>query len=186
MKWAGFIIMSVLVFFPVLSCSSSPTTETKLREWQRGVWLSDGGAYSIWTETHYFVVSAAGDSTQARIYCGSSRVRFTEKGVARHQNLRVRQSRQTALNIIGDFSMYLENEQGGVGEEPLEIDMDLFKPGACNVVDGVIYDSVTEETSDYILLSSCNGDQIKLFSNGRFLYLSSDGSESWSYRIESF
>ena len=129
-------------------------------------------------------MSAAGDSTKAQIYCGSSRVRFTDKGVARHQNLRVRQSPNTALLINGDFTMYLENEEDGIGETPLEIDMAQFAPGVCNIVEGVIYDSVTEETSEYILLSSCNGDRIKLFSNGRFLFMSADGSESWSYRIE--
>ena len=86
----------------------------------------------------------------------------------------------------GDFSMYTEGKSCGVEEAPLEIDRSLFKPGVCNIVEGVIYDSVTEETSEYILLSSCNGDQIKLFSDGRSLYRSADGHESWSWRIESW
>ena len=186
MKWAGVTLASALILLFVVSCISPPSTEEKLREWQRGVWVSDGGAYTIWTDTHYFVVSAAGDSTKANIYCGSSRVCYTEKGIARHQNLRVRQSPNQAMRITSDFSMYVENVDNGLSEAPLEIDMTLFKPGACNIVEGVIYDSVTEETSDYILLSSCNGDRIKLFSDGRFLYQSSDGFGSWSYRIESF
>ena len=82
--------------------------------------------------------------------------------------------------------MYTESEEGGVVEAPLEIDMSNFSPGVCNIVEGIIYDSVTEETPEYILLSSCNGDEIQLFSDGRYLYKSSDGSESWSYRIETW
>lgn len=181
----SFVFSALIVCFG-FSCSSPPSTGEKLREWQRGVWVSTGGAYTVWTDTHYFVVSAAGDSTKPQIYCGSSRVRFTDRGVARHQNLRVRQTPNTAMRIYGDYSMYSESEIGGVGETLLEIDMTLFEPGICNTVEGVIYDSVTEETSEYILLASCNGDQIKLFSDGRSLYLSSDGNESWSYRIESW
>lgn len=186
MRLAGHIMISILVLFSVVSCSPTQTTEDKLREWQQGVWLSDGGAYSVWTTTHYLLVSAASDSTRTQIYCGSSRVRFTDMGVARQQNLRVRQTPQSGLRIDGDYSMYFEKENGGFEEEPLEVNLDLFKPGACNIVEGVIYDSVTEETADYILLSSCDGDQIKLFNNGRILYLSSTGNESWSYRIETF
>jgi hypothetical protein len=82
--------------------------------------------------------------------------------------------------------MYSEREGGGVIEEPLEVDMEQFSPGTCNIVEGVIYDSVTEETSEYILLSSCNGDKMQLFRDGRSLYKSSDGSETWSYRIETW
>jgi len=169
-----------------LSCSSSQTTRERLIEWQRGVWISGGGAYTIWTESHYFVVQAAGDSSTANIYCGSSRVRFTDKGVARHQNLRVRQTPNSAMLIHGDDSMYSESDAGSLIEAPLVIDMALFTPDECKVVDGVIYDSVAEETDEYILLSSCNGDKIKLFNNGRSLYISSDGNEFWSYRIESW
>lgn len=178
----------VIVFILCLgfSCSSPQTTKDRLIEWQRGVWISTGGAYSIWTDTHYFVIQAAGDSTEANIYCGSSRVRFTDKGIARHQNLRVRQTPSSGLLLHGDYSMFLENDAGGLFEKPLQIDMALFTPEECKVVDGVIYDAVAEEADDYILLSSCNGDQIKLFDNGRSLYISSDGNEHWSYRIESW
>ena len=186
MRKAGILIIGAFLVFLVLSCSSPQSTGSKLREWQQGVWLSSGGAYSIWTDTHYFVVSAAGDSTSAQIYCGSSRVKFTDKGIARHQNLRVRQTPNSSMLVSGDYSMYSESENGGAEEAPLEVDLALFKPGVCNVSDGVIYDSVMEETSGYILMSSCDGDQIKLFSDGRFLYMPSGGGEIWSYRIESW
>ena len=145
-----------------------------------------GAAIPSGRTPHYFVVSAAGDSTKANIYCGSSRVRFTDKGIARHQNLRLRETPNTALLISGDYSMYREDENGGVVEAPLEIDMSQFQPGTCNTVEGVIYDSVTEATEEYILLSSCFGDKIKLFGDGRSLFLSADGSETWSYRIETW
>ncbi len=89
---------------------------------------------SAWGFSLHFVVSAAGDSTKSQVYCGGSRVRFTEKGIARHQNLRVRQSPNSPVAITGDYSMYSEGETGGVEKAPLDIDMSLFKPGVCNVV----------------------------------------------------
>ena len=186
MKRAGSILMIVLTAALVHSCSTTPTTESRLREWYRGVWLSDGGGYTVWTDAHYFVVSAAGDSSRINLYCGSSQVRYTDKGIARRQTLRIRQLPGSALQTFNDYSMYDEGEDGGVAEAPLEINMNLFEPGVCNVVKGVIYDSVTEETPEYIVLSSCNGDRIKIFSDGRMLYIPSGGRESWSYRIETW
>lgn len=180
------ILLIVLMAALIHSCSSPPTTEDKLREWYRGVWLSDSGTYTVWTDTHYFVVSAVGDSARANIYCGSSQVRFTDKGIARRQNVRLRQLPGKAREIFNDFSMYAEGDDGSVVEAPLEIDMNLFEAGTCNIVEGVIYDSLTEETADYIFLSSCQGDRIKLFSDGRSVYMPAGGGESWSYRIESW
>jgi hypothetical protein len=92
----------------------------------------------------------------------------------------------SALQIFNDYSMYDEGDGGGVVEAQLEIDINMFKAGTCNIVEGVIYDSVTEETPDYILLSSCNGDRIKLFSDGRSLFMPAGGGESWSFRLESW
>jgi len=180
------LLLMMSGFLLVQACSHSDQTSQLLQEWQLGVWVSDSGGYSIWTPTHYFVVSAAGDSSKANIYCGSSRVVYTDHGVARAQNLRVRQTQGSPLKIIADYSMYDEGPHGGMVEEPLNVDMAQFQPGTCNIVGGVIYDSVTEKTPEYILLSSCNGDQVKLFSDGRSLYISANGNESWSYRIESF
>ena len=164
-----FVVVLVLAVFFASPCFSEPSTATKLREWKRGVWLSSGGGYAVWTDTHYFVVWGSGEEGKAQVYCGSSRVRYTDKGIARHQNLRIRKTPSSELRITDDYSMYTENEDEGVAEEPLGVDMSQFSPGACNIVDGVIYDSVTEETSEYILLSSCNGDKLQIFSNGRSL-----------------
>lgn len=175
------------VFLTVCFASSSSaqtSTADKLSEWQRGVWLSSDGAYTVWTATHYFVVWGSGEGSKAQVYCGSSRVRYTDRGIARHQNLRIRKTPKADLRISQGYSMYSEPQDGRIVEEPLEVDMAQFSPGTCNIVGGVIYDSVTEETSEYILLWSCNGDKIQLFSDGRSLYKSSDGNETWSYRIE--
>jgi hypothetical protein len=186
MKKIGLVVFTILIAGSTLSCTSPPSTENKLRDWYRGVWLSKGGVFTVWTDTHYFVVSAYGDSTSANIYCGSSQVRFTGKGIARKQVVRIRQLPESALQIINDYSMYEEGAGSTIDEKPLEINMDLFEPGTCNVKEGIIYDSVTEETTDYILLSTCNGDQMKIFSDGRSLYLPAGGDENWSYRIESW
>ena len=140
----------------------------------------------VWTDTHYFVVWGTGEGDKAQVYCGSSRVRYTDKGIARHQNLRIRKTVGSELHIRDEYTMYPKSSDGGVVEDPLEIDMRHFSPGTCNIVEGVIYDSVTEETPEYILLSSCNGDKIQIYSDGRSLYKSSDGSETWSYRIETW
>lgn len=172
-----------LVASLLMSCSSPPPEENKLKEWRTGVWLSQGGGFSIWTDTHYFLVTASGDSTAANIYCGASQVVYTEKGIARKQVLRIRQRPNRPLRTHSDFSAFSDAVDGGVVEAPLEIDPELFKPGTCNVVDGIIYDSVTEETDDFILLSSCDGDRIKIFSDGRSAYLPSGGGEYWSYRL---
>ncbi len=181
-------VMAALVLAACFAspCLSQPSTAAKLHEWSRGVWLSVGGGYAVWTDNHYFVVWGSGEGTKAQLYCGSSRVLYTDKGIARHQNLRIRKTSNSDLRIAEDYSMYTESEAGGVVEEPLKIDLGLFTPGTCKIVEGVIYDSVTEETAEYILLSSCNGDRVKLFSDGRSLYMSSDGSETWSYRIENW
>jgi len=68
----------------------------------------------------------------------------------------------------------------------LEIDTTQFAPNTCNIVDGIIYDSVTEVTDEYILLATCNGDREKIFSNGTAAYLPAGGGEFYSVRIESF
>jgi len=68
----------------------------------------------------------------------------------------------------------------------MEINSTLFSPGVCNVVDGIIYDSITEATDAYILLSTCNGDKEKIFAKGVSVYLPAGGGEAYAYRIEQF
>jgi hypothetical protein len=151
-----------------------------------GVWISSGGGYTIWTDAHYFVVIASGDSSSSNIYCGASRIRYTDKGIARNQTLRYRHTPSTAPVFFSDFSMFSEGAANSVVETPLQIDESKFCPGTCAMDQGVIYDSITEETGEYVLFSTCNGDQEKLFKDGRSVYLPAGGGEAWSYRIESF
>lgn len=176
----------VLVAVSLESCARTATTGERLQSMFAGVWVSDGGAYTIWTDSHYFVVSAVGDSSSANIYCGASQVRFTDKGIARKQNLRLRQIGSGSPQIVLDYSMFEDGPDSSVMEAPLEIDESLFKWGTCVIKGGVIYDSVVEETEEYILLSTCNGDKEKVFHDGRLVYMPANGRESWSFRIESF
>jgi hypothetical protein len=142
--------------------------------------LSDG-SYAIYTDDHYFVVSASGEGAEANVYCGGSQIEITDKGMARKQSLRIRKSPG------GDLTLWkIPDAPSEVKEPGFELDMALFEPGTCNTHDGVIYDSVTEETSEYILLATCNGDREKIFSDGRSVYLPAGGGEFWAHRIESW
>jgi hypothetical protein len=181
-------IALVLIFLGLAAfCSAPPVDEEtqgsvkdKLLEWRKGVWLLGDGSYAIYTDTHYFVVMVSADSASPNIYCGASKVEFHEKGMARKQVIRVRQLPG------GDLVTFKENVLGHNAEIPLEIDTTQFAPNTCNIVDGIIYDSVTEVTDEYILLATCNGDKEKIFSNGTAAYLPAGGGEFFSVRIESF
>jgi len=179
MKILSLIVVAMIVFLSVFSCSIPPMDpKSKLAEWRNGVWLSADGTYTIYTNTHYFVLMASGDSTSANIYCGASQVQYHNKGMARKQVIRVRQFPG------GDLTWFKENVLGNNAEIPLEIDSTQFAPNTCNIKDGIIYDSITEIAKDYILLSTCNGDKEKIFSNGVSVYLPKDGGEFYSMRIE--
>lgn len=178
------VSFAILVIVSLSGVSFSPQPRdaaSKLAEWRNGVWLLPDGSYTIYTDTHYFVLVAGGDSASQNIYCGASQVRYHAKGMARKQVLRVRQFPG------GELTFYKKNVfQPGNTEAPMEIDAGLFSPGTCNIRDGIIYDSVTEVTDDYILLSTCNGDREKIFSNGISIYLPAGGGEAYAYRIERF
>jgi hypothetical protein len=150
----------------------------KLREWRKGVWISGDGTYTVYTDEHYFVVSVEGDSARPNLYCGASQVKFHRRGMARQQVLRLRQSPGGAMQTFSRFVFQPDHS-----EAPLVVDTTLFVPGTCTISDGVIYDAVTEVTGEYILLSTCNGDKEKIFSNGVAVYLPADGGEFYSYRI---
>ena len=180
-------IPAVAFVLLLASCSAPPVEEQsqlsvkeKLAESRKGVWLLGDGSYAIYTDTHYFVVMVSGDSASPNIYCGASQVVYHEKGMARKQVIRVRQLPG------GDLVTFKENVLGHNAEIPLDIDTAQFAPNACNIVDGIIYDSVTEVTDEYILLATCNGDHEKIFSNGTAAYLPAGGGEFYSVRIESF
>jgi hypothetical protein len=173
-------VILFLVLF-IFTCSSPlPDTKTKLAEWRKGVWLLGDGSYAIYTDTHYFVVMVSGDSASPNIYCGASQIQFHNKGMARKQVIRVRQLPG------GELTSFKENVLGHNAEIPLKVDTTQFAPNTCNIKDGIIYDSITEKTRDYILLSTCNGDKEKIFSNGVSVYLPKEGGEFYSLRIERF
>lgn len=180
MKSSIFWIL-ILTFGLVSSCTRTLTTEEKIRQWRRGVWLLGDGSYAVYTDNHYFVVSASGDGAGSNIYCGGSSIRITGKGIARRQTLRIRKLPG------GDLATFKEQSSAsGSDEAALDLDMALFRPGSCNVQDGVIYDSVTEATDEYILLSTCNGDEEKIFSDGRSVYMPASGGEYWARRVEAW
>ena len=155
--------------------------QTKLAEWRQGVWITGAGTYTIWTDSHYFVVSYEGDTASPNLYIGASQVRFHKKGIARQQVLRLRESPG------GDRQMFRETAfQSDHTEAPMAFDSASFKPDVCNIIDGVIYDAVMEITDEYILLATCNGDKEKIFSNGVSVYMPAGGGEFHSYRVEKF
>ena len=173
-------VVLAILSFSVLSFPPHPRdTASKLAEWRNGVWLLPDGSYTVYTNSHYFVLVAGGDSASQNIYCGASQVRYHEKGMARKQVLRIRQVPG------GELTFYKKNMfHPGNTETPMDIDASLFSPGTCNIKDGIIYDSITEVADDYILLSTCNGDKEKIFSNGVAVYLPAGGGEAYAYRIE--
>ncbi len=174
-------VLVVLTGF-INSCSTEQTTGERLRQWRRGVWLLADGSYAIYTDNHYFVVSASGDSTRSNVYCGGSQIEFTDKGLARRQTLRIRKFPG------GDLTLFKESRPHSDPPlvSPMELDMDLFQPGTCKIEGGIIYDSVTEVTAGYILLDTCNGDREKIFSDGRSVYMPANGGKFWAHRIESW
>jgi len=182
MKGPCLIASITIILFLTVSCTAPPTNlQTKLAQWRNGVWVSEGGSYTIYTDSHYFVLMASGDSSSANIYCGASQVQYHNKGMARRQVLRVRQLPGNRLTFFKENVV-----QSDYTEAPIEIDSSQFAPGTCNIKDGIIYDSITEVTDDYILLATCNGDRMKIFSNGVAVYLPAGGGEYYSYRLESF
>jgi hypothetical protein len=178
------VVLIVVSLFFLVSCSGTPKSSERLRSMRIGVWLNTGGIYTVWTDDHYFVVSASGDSVSTNIYCGASQVRFTDKGIARKQNLRLRQIGLNEPTIFTDFKAFRESAEARIEEVPLQIDPGLFDPATCVIKGGIIYDAISEETAEYILLSTCNGDREKIFNDGRAVYLPASGGEYWSYRIE--
>lgn len=172
-----------LALFPLTSCATTPTLSERLRTMRTGVWLNASGVYTVWTDEHYFVVSASGDGSSTNVYCGASQIRFTDKGIARKQNVRLRQRGMGDPTIFTDESAF-RKAADGVEELPLKIDTGMFDPTTCVTEGGVIYDSISEVTGEYILLTTCDGDREKIFNDGRTVYLPASGGEYWSYRIE--
>lgn len=176
-------LMSLLVMLSTLLLLSGSTqindAGTKLVEWRQGVWISGSGTYTIYTDDHYFVLSYEGDSMSANLYFGASQTKFCSKGLARKQVIRFRQVPGRDFQLFKNMAFQSDHT-----EPALEIDTTQFTPGSCNIKDGIIYDSITEETDEYILLATCNGDREKIFNNGVSVYMPAGGGEYYSYRIE--
>ena len=158
---------------------SSSRQSERLREWRKGVWTQGDGSFTIYTNTHYFVVSSTGDSSSMNLYVGASQIAFHEKGIARKQILRVRQMPGASVQTFID-SVINEN-----GEEALLIfDTTLFIPGSCTLKNGILYDAIEASTDSSITLSTCNGDKEVVYSKGVSKYLPAGGGEAYSVRIE--
>ncbi len=174
-----FVMMFSFAFMVPASSQTPDDVEARLREWRKGVWLLPDGSYTVYTDNHYFVLSAGGDSSRPNLYCGSSQVRYSPKGMARKQVMRLRQA-PGRNPVFFVKNMFQEDHS----EVPMVIDPALFTTGTCNIKDGIIYDSITEVTDTYILLSTCNGDKEKIFSNGVSVYMPAGGGEAYAYRVE--
>ncbi|MBD3299173.1 MAG: hypothetical protein GF341_10995 [candidate division Zixibacteria bacterium] len=172
--------VTLLVLCCLMAACAQPSGQSvdRLREWRQGVWMSGTGTYTVYTDDHYFVVSIEGDSAKPNLYCGASQVTFHRRGIARQQVLRLRQVPGHEITLF-NRSIFQPDHT----EAPLVIDTTLFVPGTCTIADGVIYDAITEMTDEFILLSTCNGDKEKIFSNGVSVYMPAGGGEFYSYRV---
>lgn len=180
------IVLAVLIGTGVLIIGGGCATRTddnsvgaRLAKWRQGVWVSGSATYTIYSASHYFVISCEGDSAAPNLYIGASQVAFHEKGIARRQLIRLRQFPGSPLSSFHDIDFSADH-----AEPALVIDTTLFVPGSCTVKEGIIYDAVTEVTDTSILLSTCNGDREMIYSNGVSAYLPASGGEYFSYRIE--
>jgi hypothetical protein len=178
------MLLSVTLFTCAATASGTDSADgvrSKILEWRKGVWVSGSGTYTVWTDDHYFVLSYEGDTANPNLYFGASQVEFHSKGIARQQVVRFRKPPG------GEVTAFREGVfQDDHSEKPMAVDTSLFTPGTCNIKDGIIYDAVTEVNEEYILLATCNGDKIKLFSNGVQAYLPAGGGEFYSFRVEEF
>jgi hypothetical protein len=178
------ILLGLILLYAVfIGCSGSTTPDVSVRarlaEWRKGVWMAANGTYTIYTDSHYFVLSFGGDSSNPNTYVGASQLAYHNRGTARKQILRIRQPNGAPM------SYYLGNGfADDHTEPPMVIDSMLFKPGVCNFKGGILYDAVTEVTDTSILLSTCNGDKEMIYSNGVSVYLPAGGGEAYSYRVE--
>jgi hypothetical protein len=174
------IIAATLIFLSACADHSvDRDVRSRLAEWRKGVWISGEATYTIYTDSHYFVISFEGDTAAPNLYVGASQIAFHEKGIARRQLVRLRQYPGMSLTSFRDVNFAADNE-----EPPLHFDTALFVPGTCNIKDGVIYDAVTETTDTSILLSTCNGDREIIYSNGISAYLPAEGGQFYSFRVE--
>ena len=170
---------ALITFATCTNLRVDKNVRSRLAEWRQGVWVSGSATYTIYTDSHYFVISCEGDTATPNLYIGASQIAYHGKGTARRQLVRLRENPGTSPIFFRQMDFT------AVHKEPdLIYDTTLFVPGICNIKDGVIYDAVTEVTDSSILLSTCDGDKEMIYSNGVSVYLPASGGEFYSYRIE--
>ncbi len=182
--WAAMVFFIGLICISGVNCGTPEEKSdvlSRLKQWRQGVWISGEGTYMVYTDTHYFVVSYEGDSTSPNIYVGASQVLFHAKGTARSQTIRIRQNPGSTANP-GRWTQFVDSHQ----EILPAFDTTQFKSGTCNIVDGIIYDAVTEVTDTSIIMATCNGDTEIIYYNGVSAYRPAGGGEYLSYRVEEF
>ena len=182
LRTALLVVVAALTL--LTACKGEPRSLTnveKLRAWQRGVWISGNGTYTVYTNDHYFVVSFEGDSARPNLYFGASQLGFYEKGMTRCQTIRLRQVPGGESAPWKRDGFIQDND-----EVLVPVDTTLFDPKSCITQDGVIYDAIIESTDTYLLLATCGGDKIRLMNDGRSAYLPASGGEFWSYRVETY
>ena len=127
----------------------------RMKEWQKGVWTCGPGSFAVWTDRHYFVVSASPDGDN--VYCGRAEVRYTDEGIETHQTVRVRQQPGGSLQTFVETS-----------ETPAQ----------------PILHRVAEVGEDFVLFESCGGDRFRLRADGVEVYLPAQGGEVIWQRLE--
>ncbi len=180
------IFIALFIIIVITGCGIEKRTAVtsqpnQLAEWLKGVWITGVGTYTIYTDSHYFVLSNEGDSLRPNLYFGASQVIYTDKGKARKQVLRYRQVPNNDPTIFRETDF-----QDDHTEAPMVIDTTLFSGTSCTIQDGIIYDVIIEQTDEYILLATCNGDKEKIYDNGVYAYLPASGGAYYSYRVEKF
>ena len=135
------VILALIAGLMTYSCSERPTSVAgRLANWRNGIWITGGGTYTIWSDTHYFVISYEGDSLSPNVYCGASQVQYYDLGIAREQTIRVRKFPRDDFKLFRNTSFTADHT-----EAPMEPDTTLFTPGQCVIKVGVIYDAGRDE-----------------------------------------
>ncbi|MBK7142099.1 MAG: hypothetical protein IPH75_08470 [bacterium] len=145
-------------------------------QWAKGVWLFENSSYMVITDSHYFVITASGDTSNPLIYCAASQLAFTPKGLVHTERL------FAAHRPEGENELFRATQTDR--ELPLSVDTAKFVAEKSEVVNDVWYDAIIELTDDYVLLSTNNGDKAKFFKDGRAVYMPKAGGEFISRKVE--
>lgn len=178
MKKLLFILAAIAAVSTLGLTSHQSQSEPEWYHWAKGVWLFENSSYMVVTDSHYFVITASGDTTNPLIYCAASQLAFTPKGMVHAERL------FAAHRPEGEDELYRAAQLDG--ELPLSVDTSLFVSGKSVGVNDVWYDAIIELTDDYVLLATNNGDKAKFYKDGRAVYMPKAGGEFVSYKVEQF